>query len=142
MYADNEYKFVAVLNEKIALPRLLNAMGHMTAGLVARQNGHLDSSWLCYEDGDGGIHPAISRHPFIILSAKNSNQIRTLRQAALQHGVAYNDFTDTMLGASAEDQLARTAGTREQDLEYFGICLFGRAEELHPLTRRFSLFRG
>lgn len=34
----NEYlthKFVAVLNKKIPAPNLMNALGHMTAGLVA-----------------------------------------------------------------------------------------------------------
>jgi hypothetical protein len=32
MYADNQYKFVAVLNPKIEIPQLLNALGHITAG--------------------------------------------------------------------------------------------------------------
>lgn len=142
MYSDNHQKFVVVLNQKIELPRLMNALGHMTAGLVGHQNGHGEFSWLRYQDADGGVHPAISRFPFIILAAKNGNQIRTLREVAIERGLAYNDFVHTMLGSSAEDQMQKTRSTPEKDLEYFGLCLFGDAETIDPLTRKFSLFKG
>ncbi len=140
MYQDNELKFVAVLNVRIAVPQLMNALGHMAAGLVSSQDGR-DFSWLCYVDADGGIHPAISRFPFIILAAKNSSQIRALRRAAIAAGIAYNDFVDRMLGCSAEEQLASVHAAGEAELEYLGVCLFGPGERLNPLTRRFSLFK-
>jgi hypothetical protein len=142
MYSDNHRKFVVVLNEKIELPRLMNALGHMTAGLIGHQNDHGEFSWLRYEDADGGVHPAISRYPFIILTARNGNQIRTLRQAAIERNIPYNDFVHTMLGSSAEDQMEKTRSTAESNLDYFGIALFGAAEEIDPLTRKFSLFKG
>jgi hypothetical protein len=142
MYADNDYKFVAVLNEKIDLSKLLNALGHMTAGLITQCEDTRVMRFLCYEDADGGKHPAISHYPFIVLAARNGNQIRTLRQAAIAADIIYNDFVDTMLGTSAEDQLQKTKATREKDMEYFGICLFGSAEVLNGLTKKFSLFRG
>ncbi len=46
-----------------------------------------------------------------------------------------------MLGRSAEDQLVQTKNSKESELEYFGICLFGKAEQLNILTKKFSLFR-
>lgn len=30
LYADNTSKFIAVLNKKIELPKLMNALGHMS----------------------------------------------------------------------------------------------------------------
>lgn len=141
MYADNDYKFVAVLNEKIQLPRLLNALGHMAAGLVARAPDPAGMRFLSYEDADAGLHPAISYYPFIVLVARNSNQIRTLRQNAIEAGLVYNDFVDTMIGTSAEDQLAKTRAAHEAELQYFGICLFGPADVLGGMTRKFSLFK-
>jgi hypothetical protein len=138
-YADNNFKMVAVLNRKIAVPQLMNALGHMTAGLIAQCDpGRL--SFLRYEDADGSSHPAISRYPFIVLSAKNSNQVRTLREAAIRERMVYNDFAASMLGSSAEQQLHQTKSTKELDLDYFGICLFGEASALNALTRKFSLF--
>ena len=36
MYADNQHKFVAVVNPKIDIPKLMNGLGHITAGLMAQ----------------------------------------------------------------------------------------------------------
>ncbi len=139
LYQDNEYKFVVVLNSKVEIGKLMNALGHITAGLVnvCDQN---ELRFLQYVDADDGLHPAISHYPFIILKSKNGNQIRTLRNLAVQQGIKYNDFVDKMLGVSAENQLQQTKETKEIDLEYFGVGLYGKAEELSQLTRKFSLF--
>lgn len=139
LYKDNSFKFVAVLNRKVPLPQLMNALGHMTAGLTS-QCDFRDLAFLRYQDGDGSVHPNISQYPFIVLSAKNGNQIRTLRYAAIQQGIHFSDFVDTMLGSSAEDQLQKTRSTKEINLDYFGICLFSSAAKLDELTRKFSLF--
>lgn len=140
LYANNSHKFVAVLNKKAELPRLVNALGHLSAGLTA-QHGDIDEmKFLTYTDAGGGLHPGISHYPFIVLAARNGNQIRTLRQAAIEGGISYCDFVDTMLGESAEDQLQRTSATPEESLTYLAIALFGSAEQLDPLTRKFSLF--
>lgn len=145
MYKDNACKFVAVLNRNIPIPQLLNALGHMTAGLVSQRSGTEAMCFLRYEDADGGIHPAISRWPFIVLAAKNSGQIRRLREelrrSVVEGLVIYNDFVETMIGVSAEDQLRQTKGARETDLEFYGAVTFGPAGVLDPVTKRFSLFR-
>ena len=82
----------------------------------------------------------ISYYPFIVLAPRNGNQIRTLRQSAIEQGISYTDFAETVLGESADDQLSRTAATLEADLKYFALALFGSAEQLDPLTKKFSLF--
>ena len=142
MYADNQYKFIAILNKKVDLAKLLNALGHMTAGLVSLAPDLEAFRFLRYEDADGSAHPAISHYPFIVLAAKNGNQIRNVREQAKEAGILYNDFVDTMLGGSAEAQLRQTREAKESDLEYFGLCLFGEAEVIGPMTKRFSLFKG
>jgi hypothetical protein len=122
----------------------MNALGHMTAGLVS-QRSDLDMRFLRYENADGGIHPAISQWPFIMLAAKNSGQILRLREElripVLEGRVIYNDFVDAMIGTSAEDQLSRTKAAREADLEFYGAVAFGSASILDSVTKRFSLFR-
>lgn len=138
-YKDNEYKFVVVLNSKIEIGKLLNAQAHIVAGLVSLCKQE-ELRFLKYYDADEGLHPAISHYPFIILKAKNSNQIRTLRNSAIEQGIKYNDFVDRMLGFSAENQLQQTRETKESELEYYGITLFGNAEQLNQITKKFSLF--
>jgi hypothetical protein len=140
-YADNDYKFVAVLNKKIPSAQLYNALGHMATGLVSLCVEIEQMRFLQYVDADGGLHPAISHYPFIVLEANNSNQIRLLRQKAIQSGILYNDFVQQMLAGSAEEQLRQTRGVREEELEYYGICLFGPSENLSLLTKKFSLYK-
>lgn len=135
-----EKKIVAILSEKIETGRAMNALGHMAFGLAG---SHLDKKELRlqdYYDADNGKHPAISDIPFIILKGK-SNHIREIRKAAQELGISFTDFTHTMIGETYVEQHANTSQTKEQDLEYFGICLFGDWNTVSQLTKKFSLWR-
>ncbi len=134
-----EHKLVAVLNKNIETGKLMNALAHMCIGLGAALGQPL-LRLTHYQDADGGSHPYISEIPFIILTA-NSNKIRTLRQDALVQEIHFNDFTDTMTVGTYQDQIARTLATKEQDLTYFGIVLFGDWDKVTALTKKFSLYK-
>lgn len=137
---ENLKRFIAVLNKKIETGRLMNALGHMAAGLGSGNNSSSDMCFLQYEDKDGGKHPNISHFPFIVLKADNSNQIRTIRNEAMQRGIPFSDFTSTMTVGRSEEQVNATKNTVESELEYYGICLFGEADSLREFTKKFSLF--
>lgn len=140
MYADNQYKWVAVCNRKVQLPQLLNSVAHLALGMRAHCNDDVTGFFHNYEDSDAKLMSAISHWPIIVLQANNGNQLRTLRAAALAAGIPCQAFADTMLGQSAEDQLRRTKATGEDNLEYFAVLLFGKTEELQVLVKKFSLF--
>lgn len=143
MYADNQHKFVAVVNPKIEIPKLMNGLGHITAGLMAQANNQEEMQFLKYEfQADWTTPSLISLYPYIVLKAKNSNQLRTLHQAANEAGILHNVFTDSMLGASAIEQMTNTKNTHTKDLNYFCVALFGASDRLTTLTRKFSLFKG
>jgi hypothetical protein len=137
---EHSKRFIAILNRKIEIGKLMNALGHMTAGLAG---GYVDPNELCllqYEDKDGNKHPNISHFPFIVLKADNSNKIRTVRVEAVKRGIKFTDFTSTMTVGTSAEQQELTKNTTESELEYYGICLFGNTEELSEFTGRFSLF--
>ena len=140
-YKHLTHKFVAVLNKKIPVPNLMNALGHMSAGLSACYSNIPEMRFDSYFDKDGGEHKSISDHPFIILSADNSNQIRTLRNELIISEIHFVDFTNTMTIGTYAEQKSRTKNTSEAELEYFGICAFGNKEILSQLTKKFSLWR-
>jgi hypothetical protein len=142
-YADNSFKFVVVVNKKHQAPRLLNAALHLAAGMVGRADDatRQQMQFLAYTDASGATRAWISKYPFIVLEARNANQLRVLRQAAFAAGVAYADFVDAMLDTSAEAQLAATASGTDDTLDVLAACLWGPATVLDPLTRRFSLLR-
>lgn len=140
---ETKKRFVAILNKKVELGRLMNALGHMTAGLAG--GGRVTTEEMCfleYRDQDGGVHPTTSHYPFIVLQADNSNQIRTVRHEALRRDIPFVDFTNTMIVGTSREQVERTAATPEAGLDYYGICLFGNTDELNECTKKFSLFRG
>ncbi len=137
---EKTFRFVAVLNKKIEVGKLMNALGHMTAGLAGKSGNADEMCFLEYQDKDGGIHPNISHFPFIVLKADNSNQIRTVRKEALSRGIVFTDFTSTMTVGTSQEQQDATQSTPELELEYFGICLFGSTQELKEFTGKFSLF--
>ncbi|MBI2572789.1 DUF2000 domain-containing protein [Candidatus Woesearchaeota archaeon] len=139
MIPDNK-KLVAVLNEKIEVGKVMNALAHMSlgfGGMVGQEVLFLKN----YKDADNGDHAYISGRPYIILQARNSNQLRTLRQAALQHKIQFVDFTSTMTEGTYEDQIKRSSETKEADLDYWGIVLFGEKELVSELTKKFSLWK-
>lgn len=134
-------RFIAVLNKKTDVGRLMNALGHMTAGLVGGFHDPAAMCFLEYRDKDSGIHPNISHFPFIVLRADNANQIRTVRNECLRRSIPFGDFTSTMTVGSSQEQVERTANTPEVELDYWGIVMFGGTDELREFTKKFSLFQ-
>ncbi|MFH0851122.1 MAG: DUF2000 domain-containing protein [Candidatus Peregrinibacteria bacterium] len=134
-------RFVAILNKSVEPGKLMNALGHMTAGLSALAGQDQDLCFLRYEDKDGSAHPNISHFPFIVLRADNGNQIRQVRSEASKRGIPFTDFTSTMTIGTSQEQRDNTKKTSEVELEYYGICLFGPTDTLREFTKKFSLFQ-
>ncbi len=131
-------KLVAVLNKKIETGKVMNALAHMTVGLVSSYTNQ-DFGVVNYADKDGGAHMA-SKFPYIILRSDNSNKIRTLRNACIEKNIPFASFTNCMTVGGWEDQVTRSKATPESELEYYGICLLGEKSELDELTKKFSLW--
>ncbi|MEI9852815.1 MAG: DUF2000 domain-containing protein [Sphingomonas sp.] len=140
MYEDNQTKFACVLNSRTPLPRALNAAFHALIGLMGRLTPE-NAELLDYPFKGGNPTSLISRHPVIVLQARNGNQLRTLLAQAADRKIHANLFASSMLGASAADQQAQTWAVGIEDADVFAVALFGAASEIDPLTRKFSVFR-
>lgn len=127
------------MNEKVEPGVIMNSLAHMCIGFGS-EIGKEPLRLTNYVDGDGGNHPFISEMPFMILKA-NSNKIRGLRQAAIEAGIKFVDFTSTMTIGTYLEQLERTKQTKEAELIYYGIVLFGDWDKVSELTRKFSLWK-
>lgn len=141
MNGELKNKFVAVLNKKIPIGSLMNALAHMSAGLSASYPNIPEMRFDSYFDKNGGDHKSISDHPFIILAADNSNKLRVLRNGLIATGIHFNDFTSTMTVGTYVEQKDRTKNTPELELEYWGVCAFGPKEKLNEFTKKFSLWK-
>jgi hypothetical protein len=138
---ENSKRFIAVLNKKVEPGRVMNALGHMTAGLAGGSGKAEEMYFLQYQDKDNGTHPNISHYPFIVLKADNSNKIRTVRNECLARGIPFSDFTSTMTIGTSKEQQDATHSTSEAELEYLGIVMFGSTQELREFTGKFSLYQ-
>lgn len=144
MYHDNGNKTFLFLRRDVPVPILLNAIGHALIGFMAKFGGLLERiDPLQYLNANGGEH-IVSRYPVIVLGVKNSGQIARLRRElaplVADGTVIYNDFAREMIGASAEEQMAKTLATPQEALDYIGAVCFGPTDLLRDATKRFSLF--
>jgi hypothetical protein len=134
-------QFICVLNKKIEPSKLLNALGHMTAGLVYLHKDNLaPMRFRNFIDMAQSVHPATSENAFIVLRAENSNQIRALRNKLIEEHILFTDFTKTMVEGDYVTQQEEFDKTPEQDLEYFGVCFFMNKEKSREFTKKFSLY--
>lgn len=142
-YVPTTHQFVCVVNKKVKIPQLLNALGHMAAGLVNQyRNDTSEMRFRDFIDKDKTIHPSTSENGFIILRSENSNQLRTLRNKIIAEKIPYTDFTQTMVLGTYIDQQNEFDKTHENELEYFGISFFAEKEKSRELTKKFSLYTG
>lgn len=134
-------KIVAVLNEKLEVGIAMNALAHMVVGLGASIEKKEDLRLTDYADADGGSHANISEIPFMVLQARNSSQLRQLRQALIRDNIKFVDFTNTMTVGTYQEQIERSKQTKEAELEYYGIAIFGDWNQVSELTRKFSIWK-
>jgi hypothetical protein len=135
-------KFVVVLNKKLDAGVALNAASHMTAALVNKAPTDLreQMQFVDYHDKDGNPHP-VSSLSLIVLRADNSNKVRQAKLAAQHQGILFVDFVESMTGGSHIEQIERTGALADEDLNYYGLCMFGPKEALDPITAKFSLWK-
>lgn len=136
-YADNQNKFVVVVNRTIAPVRLLNAVAHCCGGLAERVGAKAE--FLDYPSPAGQWTARISRWPVIILAAKNNGQMARFAGDANERNLVFNCFTGAMLGESTQQQQSQVA--EDSTPEYWAVAAFGEASALREITRRFSLYR-
>lgn len=103
------YKFAFILNKKVEVGSLLNAVGHMGAALAAGADETTRKAmfFIDYEDADQNKH-LVSGLSLIILKADNANQLQTAREKAKNAGLHFVDFTASMTEGSYEEQMERT----------------------------------
>lgn len=138
---EDKKRFIIVLNGKEKnIGRLMNAAGHAMAGLVGGVGADEDYCFVDYLDGSGKVHPTISHYPVIALKAKNSNQVKKVRDEASVRGISCVDFTDTMSVGKTAEQMEATKAKSEDDLEFLGLALFGDTDDLREITGKLSLY--
>lgn len=138
MFQDNQKKLYVIVNRNVDAAVQMNAVGHLSAGIMQKAEERLFHS---YPNQDSGLSAFLSHYPVVILQAKNSNQLAAVAQKCHEQGILYNFFTTTMLGQSTEQQMKATQEALFSSLEFIAVAIYGDAENIAPITRKFSVFK-
>lgn len=134
------YKYVAVMNKSIEVPRLMNALGHVTIALKHQIASAQEAGLVTYTDADGHDYPFISEFGFIVLQS-NASKLKSFHQALRDMNLPHAVFLDTMTEGGSDAQQIRTLERPYEALTLYAVAAFGPEEQLTPLTKKFSLFR-
>ncbi len=142
MVHNDQYKFVAVINEKIEMGKALNAIAHMSLGLanIADDETKEKMSFIDFPDKDDEVHKSISGLSLIVLKGRNG-EIKKVRNQLAEENILFVDFIETMTGDTYAEQLVKTKELGTEEHQYFGVLAFGEIEKINPITRKLSLWR-
>jgi len=139
MYTDNDYKIYVIVNKRHEPGIIANATCHLTAGLTNKNDD--DLIFHNYQAKENIISANICHYPIVVLQSKNSNQLLNVLLQSNELDIPFNFFTTTMLRSSSDEQLKATNDTELQSMDFIGIAVFGRKEQLAPITKKFSVFK-
>ena len=133
-----EKKTVAVLDETMSTGVAFNTLAHLALSIGNNASNIMGKEQLT--DASNINHTGLSRCPFIILKA-SSIRIRELVNKAKEHNVLLVvDFTEQDYTTYTDEELKQEiTQTKEENLKYYGLALFGTAEEIDKLTKNLSL---
>jgi hypothetical protein len=137
------HKFVIVLNEKSPVGKLLSATGQIAMSLYANASSaqRTDMALIPFLNPNDTSLITLSTCSFVVLKGTTS-QLLTLYAKASEQGFLSAIFTSTMsFNGIEEDLIQKTARTPLDQVEPYGVGLFGKIEELNPLTKKFSIFK-
>lgn len=136
------YKFAIALNKTLEPGVVLNTAAHISLGLVAAATdiNKEQMKFISYIDANNIAHANISAWPLAILRGTNS-ELKKLRLSAQESELICIDFINTMTGGTYEEQLEKTKLVPTDELIYYGVGIFGPAEQVSLLTKKFSLWK-
>jgi hypothetical protein len=137
------HKFVIVLNEKSPVGKLFSATGQLAMSLLndATEEQRANMSFIPLRDPNSSNLLTVTSCSFVVLKG-TAGQLLSLYAKAQELGFLSAIFTSTMsYNGIEEDLILKTANTPLDQVEPYGISLFGQIEELNPLTKKFSVFK-
>jgi hypothetical protein len=109
---------------------------------VALGHHHDDTVGPDAPDAAGAVHVGMSVYPIPVLRAP-ADRLRDLRaQAAAREDLTVHDMNQVAQQSRTYEQfLATISGTKPEDLEYYGLAIYGPRATVDSLTGALALYR-
>lgn len=138
--AEDEFQLAVILNKSVETPRLLNAASHAVSGFVGTLANPERFNYLEYRDKTGEFDAIISHHPTIILGAAGSKELLKAYRKATELHLPNNVFIETMTLGPSLEELQIVKGKSIDELDFWGVVLFGKAADVRKVTKGFQLY--
>lgn len=139
-YNYSDKKITAIISDSLPPGLAMNALGHMafSAGRYSEQS-LMGREILT--DGDGNSHVGISKYPFIVLKASETEIKETVKKARSQ-GIFVVDYTKEMFDTGHDDELFNAmSASKEPKIIYHAVLIVGDSQKVKNLTSSFKLYR-
>lgn len=132
-------KMVVVIAAEAPVGVALNTAALLGVGLG---HHHDDTVGPDAPDASGAVHVGMCVHPIPVLRAP-ADRLREIRaQAAGREDVTVHDMNQVAQQSRTYDQfLATMSGTKPEDLEYYGLAIYGSRAAVDSLTGALALYR-
>ncbi len=140
MPGEGEYQLAVILNKTVEVGKLLNAASHAVSGFIGTLPDPTRLNYLEYHDQTGEFDAIISHHPTIILRGSDSKELVKAYRKAREAHLPANAFIETMTLGPSFEEIEVVKSKAIDDLDFWGVVLFGKAEDVKKVTKDFQLF--
>lgn len=140
MQQDFSSKIILVARKDLEAWQIANTIGHISAYLGKELVGKFDTGET-FVSKDGVNYPRNSQYPIIIKRAKSNEQLHNLMEKVRDAGVLYHCFIREMIEHTNDSDLQNALNNKtDTEVEYLGVGVFGKTEEVEKLTKKFGLW--
>lgn len=134
-------KITAVLVKNLEFGVALNVIGHLAISIGAYADKDIMGRKELF-DASNISHLGISKYPFIITKTTASKIKKTIELVCNMPDILVADYPSCMLNTGHDDELySELKKTPNDEIQYYGIILYGSSEKINELTKKFSLWR-
>ena len=140
MEQDFTNRIILVIRKDLEAWQVANTIGHISAYLGNKLNGNFGTGET-FTTADGIAFPRNSQYPIIVKCAKSNEQLHNLMEKVRAAGVRHHCFIREMIEYANDDNLQNALTSKnDADVEYLGVGVFGKTEEVDQLTKKFGLW--
>lgn len=137
---DKSRKMAIILDKNLEGWKMTNTIGHLSAYLGNRIPKDEFSSTESFPTNDGSIQ-SNSQYGIVTLQA-NQNQLHTLLTELEVSEFEFLTYVEEMVDYHDDKELSEALSKKTKDqLNIFGIGIFGDKEKLEKITKKYSLFK-
>ena len=137
---DFSKKFVIVVRNDLPSWQVMNTVAHCAAYLGNKMKDRFDTGNV-FITRDDKLHPRNSQYAIVVVKA-DEKELKDLMAKVRDSGLLYLGFIREMIETTDDEEIVRILRDKaDSAVEYLGIGIFGKKEELDPLTKKFSLWK-